>query len=607
MSVLLVTGFIRQARYLAALLNAQIPDARAYVYGDRRTALIRAAARAVQADAAITFGGPEPKALIRAICEARRRPVIHIWAGTDVLEAARSPGQAERLRVLSIVHWAVTPQLVSELAALGIDARCVTVASAPVPETPALLPERFTVLTYLPQPRREFYGQGAIWQAARAMPEVRFIAIGAGRPEPAAPPNLEYVGEVARVEQYIDAASVLVRMTEHDGLSQNVIEALSRGRYVIWTYPYPGALRARSRDELIERLQGLYVAHTHGTLGVNRTGIDYARANHDPKAVARALYGGITGEIDRVRAAERDTHAMRIAISGAPAFSARVALNWRSYDKHVIPKLLSTHTNSDTAVSVLTLLRSKAWYSVGEPAAPRSLELTALACRKRRIVHWLGNDVQTLVEAPVRARRYRSGRFVHFAQDEEVARRLGELGLQASVVSVPALPHVDAVRPLPERFTLLLYVPADRPQLYGRHQYERLMRSLVDEHVHYIVVGGGAIDVPAGVSVEHIGWLHDLRAVYERCTVLVRFTQTDSFSAMVIEALLCGRYVLWSNDFPYTTRLRDFHDLEDVVRSLLVLHGGGALRPQYDAAKAMGMVYSPETSIKSFAAACVRA
>lgn len=604
MTALVVTGFIRQARYLAGLLNTHIPNVHATLYDDRRSSLVRAAARALRTDAVVNFGGLEPKPLLRAICEARGRPAIHIWAGTDVLQAAHAAVHIERLRLLPIVHWAVSPQLVSELAELGIDAQCVTLASAPVPDMLAPLPERFTVLTYLPQPRRDFYGQQAIWQAARAMPDTRFIAIGHGTSDTAAPRNVEYTGEVSGIEHFIDKATVLVRMTQHDGLSQNIVEALARGRHVVWTYPYPGALHVRSANELIQELQRLRQSHDSGYLQVNHTGAEFAAAHHNPPVVARAVYAGITREIERLRSKKCHPGMKTIAISGVPAFSARVAFNCRSYNSELVPKLLTTHTNSDTAVSFITLLRSNVWYSIGEPGGSIPLELAALASGKRRIVHWLGNDVQVLSDSPRLLRRYRSMRFVHFAQDDDVARSLRGLGLRCSVASLPALPSVGSIKPLPERFTLLLYVPAENPHLYGRYQYERLMRALIGENVQYIIVGGGAIEIPSGVFAEQLGWVGDLGSAFERCTALVRFTQTDSFSAMVIEALLRGRYVFWSNEFPFTLRLQDYHDLESGVRSLLTRHQQGILAPQTDAAAIMRPLYSPETCLRSLADAC---
>jgi len=42
------------------------------------------------------------------------------------------------------------------------------------------LPQTFRVLTYLPQPRRNFYGAQLVYDVARALPEVPFTVVGAG-------------------------------------------------------------------------------------------------------------------------------------------------------------------------------------------------------------------------------------------------------------------------------------------------------------------------------------------------------------------------------------------------------------------------------------------
>jgi len=605
MTSIVITGFNRHARYLERLLNRHVRGMRAVSYDDSRIALVRAAAHALHADASVTFGGPEPKALIRAICEARRKPLIHVWAGSDVLTVARSPMYVQALRLFDIVHWTSGPQLVDELACLGIAARYVPLASAAVPDTIAPLPAQFTVLTYLPEPRRDFYGQPAVWEEARALPDIRFVVVGAGRPEPGAPPNMEYVGEVRDMNSRIDAASVLLRLPQHDSLSQGVVEALARGRHVIWTYELPGAVRVQSSGDALAKVQALYEQHCSGSLAVNHAGIEYARAHHEPASIAQ----GVAKEIREAIAASAQqapdgAPSTRVAISGTPTFSSRVVENCREYGRSVTARVLRTHTTSDTAVSFVSLLTSDVWYSIGQPEMPAGFEFAARAARKRRIIHWLGNDVDALAANPSRIRQYRSGRFMHLAQDEEAAGRLERLGLSASVVSLAALPRVEAIAPLPERFTLLLYLPAQHSERFGRYQYERLMTTLASEPIHYIVVGGGSITLPAGISAERLGWRHDLRAVYERATALVRFTQPDSFSAMVIEVLLHGRYVFCSNDFPFTIRMHDYHDLESGVRSLLARHQQGVLVPQTDAAAVMRPLYSPETCLRSLADAC---
>lgn len=601
---IVVTGYIRQIRYFEKLFMAHVPEVRAVGYDDSKISLLRAAAHALHAHAALHLGGLEPKALIRALCDARNCPVIHVWTGTDVLQLAESPADVERLRLLNLVHWSVSPNLVTELAPFGIDAHRITLAAASVPHTLAPLPAVFTVLAYLPKPRREFYGQRAIWQAASAMPDVRFLAVGAGDPEPGAPPNVQYLGEVLDIDKYIDASSVVVRMTPHDGLAQNVVEALARGRHVIWTQPLTGVISVRSESDMIAELQKLSNAHNAGLLDLNHDGASYVSKHHEPDRVARTLFAAIQDVIHatRVKSTPHKTGKI-IAISGNPAFSARVARNCETYNREAVISLLSTHSTSDTALSIVSLLRSEAWYSIGAPG-PRSLELAASTTRKRRIIHWLRNDINLLEVNPKLARRYRSSRFVHLAHDAGIAALLGNFGLPCTVLPLPVLPRVENIRCLPERFTLLLYIPLERPNLYGRHQYERLMHALQGESVHYIIVGGGTIEVPVGVSAERVGWRHDLAPIYDRSTALVRFAEMGSFSAMVVEALLHGRYVLSSNEFPFTTQVRNFHDLERTVRTLLGRHQRGDLAPCYDAAEEMSRRYSPEQCVRNLVAAC---
>jgi hypothetical protein len=115
--------------------------------------------------------------------------------------------------------------------------------------------------------------------------------------------------------------------------------------------------------------------------------------------------------------------------------------------------------------------------------------------------------------------------------------------------------------------------------------------------LQYIIVGGGELDVPPGVCAQQCGWVHDLHETYDRCTALVRFTQNDPVSTMVLEALLHGRYVLCSNVFAGVTPVRNYRDLERSVRDLFAAHCAGALTPQNAAASAVAAEYGPERCV----------
>jgi len=598
MRSILVTGFVRQGLHVTRLLNTKAPGIRAVFYPTDRFSVVRCVTHATYGDAAISIGGP-PHGFVRKICNARGRPAIILWVGTDVLEVAHAPHVLEPLRLENLVHWACAPHLVSELAALGIEARYVKIAGVETCTAAPPLPTTFTVLAYLPEPSREFYGQAHLWEAARALPDVRFVVVGRGGGESGAPANVQYAGEVNDMERRIDSASVLFRLPQHDGLPVMVIEALARGRHVIWTHPFPGVIQAASAAEAIDALVKLHDEHVAGVLSANDAGMRHAAHAHAASDVVRGILNALHDAAAHARQSELDSRnrCPRLAISGPEVLAARVASNCRKHSSGVAASLLTTRTGGDTAVSVLELAASDVWYTIGQTNVPRSFELAAILTRKRRLVHWLGNDADLLSSNPRLLQKYRSSRFEHFAQNSEVLDRLSEMGIPSRIAPLAVLPELKSIHPLPKTFTLLLYLPMEHEDFYGRFHYERLMRSLATEPVHYIIVGGGVIDVPPNVSADRLGWIHDLGDTYDRSTALVLFAQTDSVSSMAMEALLHARHVLCCDDLRFATRLRNYGGLEASVRALLAQHSDGALTPQIEASSAINAVYSPERCV----------
>jgi len=110
--------------------------------------------------------------------------VVYYWLGTDVSRAVRA-WRNGRVR-WSVYHEALrdrhivdAPWLVDELAELGIDA-----AFIPIPlvvdnvASPPCMPRDFTVLTYIPDDRPEFYGASSVFEAARHLPSATFHVVG---------------------------------------------------------------------------------------------------------------------------------------------------------------------------------------------------------------------------------------------------------------------------------------------------------------------------------------------------------------------------------------------------------------------------------------------
>lgn len=204
---------------------------------------------------------------------ARRRIVMH-WVGSDVQYAIeeRRRGRASRRLIRRATHWADAPWLADELRPAGIRAE---VRPLPVPIAvgeAAPLPEEFRVLVYLPAQPHAAYAVEETLAVMRALPDVSF-AIAGGFAPPADLPNVTALGFVEDMGGVYRDSVALLRLVHHDGLSHSVVEALSYGRYVVWTYPFDGAITALSPEAAVAALRDLQARFTQRELGVNVEGI----------------------------------------------------------------------------------------------------------------------------------------------------------------------------------------------------------------------------------------------------------------------------------------------------------------------------------------------
>ncbi len=291
----------------------------------------------------------------------------------------------------------------------------------------------------------------------------------------------------------------------------------------------------------------------------------------------------------------------RIAISGLSLFCAEVAQCTKSFAPEWEPRILRTSSRVDVLTSVYTLATSDAWYSIGNPVSDRLLHLTARLLRKPRIIHWVGSDIAALTEDPS-VRPAVESAYAHLAEVDWTAAQLRSVGLNPRIAPLPPRQLASEVRALPEQFTVMLYVPRSRPDFYGRLAFERLMESLKDKPIKYIVVGGGDCTGPEGVQVENLGWRDNMNEIYSRVSVLLRYTPRDGLSLMVLEALSFGRHVLWTQNFPHTRLIKNYSDMETQILSLYTAHETGTLKPQVDAAEMVFNEYSPEVCMRKIAA-----
>lgn len=208
----------------------------------------------------------------------RRRPVAIHWVGTDVqiaMEEHRRDNVSLRVAERP-VHWCDAPWLVDELRTMGIVSEYVPLPISLETSEPAPLPATFSVLLYYPVDAfdREVFDGETLLRLPEAFPTARFTLIPSPAetlPQPL-PANLEARAWVDDMDSLYRETTVVVRLTSHDGQSFIAAEALSRGRYVIWTHPMPGCIRAEGFEQVAAALGALAEKHEAGALDLNMDG-----------------------------------------------------------------------------------------------------------------------------------------------------------------------------------------------------------------------------------------------------------------------------------------------------------------------------------------------
>jgi hypothetical protein len=189
----------------------------------------------------------------------KKIPYINHWIGSEVLDLLNNKGSAEENRLIQEIdmHLACAPWIADELRQVGIEAQVVPIVSFDREAVLDIPPPRHAILTYLLQGRAQFYGIDAVSAAARALPHVPIYIVGNDGRGEVSLNNLIYLGWLTggKMEEQYRKCSILLRCPRHDGLSMMVVEALGKGKEVVYNKPFPHCRLVHSEEDIIRVLK----------------------------------------------------------------------------------------------------------------------------------------------------------------------------------------------------------------------------------------------------------------------------------------------------------------------------------------------------------------
>lgn len=186
-----------------------------------------------------------------------RKRIIQHYIGSDALFTLSSIRKIYIQRILiklSVICCACSDNISEELQDNNIRCRTLHFVNRKLEDNYIGYPSKLKVLCDLPQGKEDFYGLESILYCARKMPDTEFYILR--NTNNYSLPNVEPLGDIrwnCMIDLY-NRYSVYVRMTKHDSLSTSILEALSCGRHVVWSYPFPHCHQATSKEELFDLL-----------------------------------------------------------------------------------------------------------------------------------------------------------------------------------------------------------------------------------------------------------------------------------------------------------------------------------------------------------------
>ncbi len=182
-----------------------------------------------------------------------KKKLILQWMGTDSIHALKrfKDGSINRKYIDYAANFVDSIWLKEELESIGLKPKTVRFKYG---VSDSHLVERYEsmgIVSYIGDKRQEFYGLYKIVELAKLFPTIPFHLYGVKTPEISVPENVICYGwQPAEVfKRALRENPICLRLTDHDGFSVTVIEAITYGSEVIWSLPFEYSHLAKTVEE----------------------------------------------------------------------------------------------------------------------------------------------------------------------------------------------------------------------------------------------------------------------------------------------------------------------------------------------------------------------
>jgi hypothetical protein len=244
-------------------------------------------------DLVFSINGTYSKSRVFDLAIKKNIPILMNWVGTDVIKATKAFKSNTHIANYSqkAIHFCEVGWIKEELEAIQINAKVQNFASFDFNfEDLNVYSSELTILSYIPENRKEFYGLNTIIRLAKLFPKITFLIAGTSASSLKEDiPNLHALGWVDNMGEVFSRTNVCIRFPEHDGLSNFVLESLARRKTVLYNFPLQHCVYCPTENDLITSIEELDKLYKLGLLTPNIEGGDYIKTEFNSEKINNDL------------------------------------------------------------------------------------------------------------------------------------------------------------------------------------------------------------------------------------------------------------------------------------------------------------------------------
>jgi len=230
-----------------------------------------------------------------------KKKLILQWMGTDALLAMDRFKQQTIFRkyIDNSYNFVDSQWLMEEVKSLEVPVEYLHFKSVTVMSNDKIY-DQISITSYVAEKRQLFYGMDQIAEIARALPNIEFHLFGLNQADFPTTPNVHFYGWVSPEEfaEKLKVSPIFLRLTDHDGFSVSVIEALGYGCEVIWSLPFEYTHLATNAQQAIEKISMLVPKIEKLGMKPNHELIEIVQQHFNPETLTKNYIQKLKGIVN---------------------------------------------------------------------------------------------------------------------------------------------------------------------------------------------------------------------------------------------------------------------------------------------------------------------